>query len=130
MAESGGCGRSGATTTREATRIFCDPATHSSDVVGREDGAIPRKYHELIALVNGWKLMPRLELTAPATVSPDVLEVMAKSSGFRPATPMLVKVTLALVTLLTVMVCGELLLPTVTVPRFKEDGVSLIAVPV
>jgi len=40
----------GATTTREATRIFCALRPHSSDVVGREDGAIPRKYHELIAL--------------------------------------------------------------------------------
>ena len=52
----------------------------------------------------GLNLMPRVQLEPPASVSPHVLEVMGKSAGFSPATPMLVKVTVALLTLVTVMV--------------------------
>jgi len=51
----------------------------------------------------GLNLMPRVQLAPPASVGPQ-LEVMGKSAGFSPATPMLVKVTVALLTLVTVMV--------------------------
>ena len=52
----------------------------------------------------GLNLMPRVQLAPPASVSPHVFELTEKSAGFSPAMPMLVKVTVALLTLVTVMV--------------------------
>src|SRR6266496_4451847 len=83
-----------------------------------------------VPVPSGLNEMPIAQLAPPASVVPQVSAVIRKSPGLSPTIPILVKVTVAALTLVTVMVRWGLVVPTVTVPNFREVGVSLIAVPV
>ena len=80
----------------------------------------------------GVKVTVTAQLAPAAKLLPQVLPVNAKSPILVPPIAMLVKVSVVIPSLVTVMLFGALVVPTFTLPKFTDGGVNLrgAAVPV
>ena len=72
--------------------------------------------------------MPTAHLAPPARAVPQVFELIVKSVGFVPVTVMLDSAIDAVLELITVTFCGEVVVPTFVVAKAKLAGLTVIAV--
>ena len=108
-------------------RSYC-PVPVSVDVCGLV-GALSttRRFAVRAPLRVGAKLTLTVQFAPGARLVPQVRDEMMNCPGFAPTKPIELIVAVAVPVFVSVKVCGALVLPRVTVPKFQDAGVSVAA---